>query len=74
MFGVVLDRLQVFLPQIAQANEKLKQEMESCPTGHFDIENVEDAGKVIQMVWLFFPNAGVCVNCGKCVISSTDEF
>ncbi|XP_023668381.1 NOP protein chaperone 1 [Paramormyrops kingsleyae] len=45
----VLDRLQLFLPQIAQANEKLKQEMESCPTGHFDIENVEDAGKVIEM-------------------------
>ncbi|XP_048864902.1 uncharacterized protein C12orf45 homolog [Brienomyrus brachyistius] len=45
----VLDRLQLFLPQIAQANEKLKQEMESCPTGRFDIENVEDAGKVIEM-------------------------
>lgn len=46
----VLDRLQTFLPQIAQANESLKQQMESFPEGHFDIENTDDADKVIEMV------------------------
>ncbi|XP_056133520.1 uncharacterized protein C12orf45 homolog isoform X2 [Lampris incognitus] len=45
----VLDRLQSFLPQIAQANEKLKQQMDECPPGHFDIERVEEAEKVIEM-------------------------
>ncbi|XP_018585698.1 NOP protein chaperone 1 [Scleropages formosus] len=45
----VLDRLQRFLPQIAQANEKLRLEMESSPAGRFDIENVEELEKVIEM-------------------------
>ncbi|XP_031439148.1 uncharacterized protein C12orf45 homolog isoform X2 [Clupea harengus] len=45
----VLDRLQSFLPQMAQANESLKQQMESVPAGHFDIENTDDAEKVIEM-------------------------
>ncbi|XP_030623953.1 NOP protein chaperone 1 [Chanos chanos] len=45
----VLDRLQRFLPQIAQANESLRQQMESAPAGHFDIECVEETGKVIEM-------------------------
>ncbi|XP_048123915.1 uncharacterized protein C12orf45 homolog [Alosa alosa] len=45
----VLDRLQSFLPQIAQANESLKQQMESVPAGHFDIENTDDTEKVIEM-------------------------
>ncbi|CAB1345762.1 unnamed protein product [Coregonus sp. 'balchen'] len=46
----VLDRLQNFLPQMAQANEKLKLQMEQAPEGHYDIERVEEAGKVIEMV------------------------
>lgn len=46
----VLDRLQCFLPQMALANETLKQQMENLPTGHFDIESVEEAEKVIEMV------------------------
>ncbi|KAK6288346.1 NOP protein chaperone 1 isoform X2 [Coregonus clupeaformis] len=45
----VLDRLQNFLPQMAQANEKLKLQMEQAPEGHYDIERVEEAGKVIEM-------------------------
>ncbi|XP_066561353.1 NOP protein chaperone 1 [Amia ocellicauda] len=45
----VLDRLQCFLPQIAQANEKLKQDMESCPAGQFEIENIEGLEKIIEM-------------------------
>ncbi|KAL4624968.1 hypothetical protein GN956_G18169 [Arapaima gigas] len=45
----VLDRLQRFLPQIAQANEKLRLEMESSPASQFDIENVEESEKVIEM-------------------------
>lgn len=50
VFFSVLDRLQSFLPQMAQANESLKQQMESVPAGHFDIENTDDAEKVIEMV------------------------
>ncbi|XP_063073200.1 uncharacterized protein C12orf45 homolog [Engraulis encrasicolus] len=45
----VLDRLQSFLPQMAQANESLKQQMEAAPAEQFDIENTDDAEKVIEM-------------------------
>nr|XP_020456972.1 uncharacterized protein C12orf45 homolog [Monopterus albus] len=45
----VLERLQSFLPQMAEANEKLKQQMEEAPAGCFNIENVEDAQRVIEM-------------------------
>ncbi|XP_051546465.1 NOP protein chaperone 1-like isoform X4 [Myxocyprinus asiaticus] len=45
----ILDRLQSFLPQIAQANESLRHQMEEVPDGYFDIESVEDAEKVIEM-------------------------
>lgn len=49
-FVLVLDRLQNFLPQMAQANESLRQQMEEAPAGFFNIESVEDAEKVIEMV------------------------
>ncbi|XP_041111113.1 uncharacterized protein C12orf45 homolog [Polyodon spathula] len=46
----VLDRLQSFLPQMAQANEKLKLQMEESPAGQFDIENIEgNSEKIIEM-------------------------
>ncbi|XP_051544537.1 uncharacterized protein C12orf45 homolog isoform X2 [Myxocyprinus asiaticus] len=45
----VLDRLHSFIPQIAQANESLRHQMEEAPAGYFDIESVEDAEKVIEM-------------------------
>ncbi|MED6286292.1 hypothetical protein CHARACLAT_004499 [Characodon lateralis] len=45
----VLERLQSFLPQMAEANEKLKQQMEEAPEGRFDIENVDEAERVIEM-------------------------
>ncbi|XP_040007763.1 uncharacterized protein C12orf45 homolog [Xiphias gladius] len=45
----VLERLQNFLPQMAEANEKLKQQMEEAPAGRFNIENVEEAQRVIEM-------------------------
>ncbi|KAK5849326.1 hypothetical protein PBY51_008976 [Eleginops maclovinus] len=45
----VLDRLQSFLPQMAEANKKLKQQMDEAPAGSFDIENVGEAEKVIEM-------------------------
>lgn len=48
----VLERLQSFLPQMAEANEKLKQQMEDAPAGCFDIESVEEAERVIEMVSL----------------------
>lgn len=50
MCVLVLDRLQCFLPQMALANETLRQQMENLPAGHFDIESVEEAEKVIEMV------------------------
>ncbi|RXM34723.1 WASH complex subunit 7 [Acipenser ruthenus] len=46
----VLDRLQSFLPQMAQANERLELQMEESPAGQFDIENIEgNHGKIIEM-------------------------
>ncbi|XP_062851133.1 uncharacterized protein C12orf45 homolog [Trichomycterus rosablanca] len=45
----VLDRLQSFLPQMALANETLKQQMENAPAEHFDIESVKDLKSVIEM-------------------------
>ncbi|KAF4114783.1 uncharacterized protein C12orf45 homolog [Onychostoma macrolepis] len=45
----VLDRLQSFLPQIAQANESLRQQIDEAPAGFFDIESVEDTEKIIEM-------------------------
>ncbi|KAM6918230.1 NOP protein chaperone 1-like [Xenentodon cancila] len=45
----VIEKLQNFLPQMAEANEKLKQQIEEVADGHYDIENVEDAERVIEM-------------------------
>ncbi|XP_075907563.1 NOP protein chaperone 1 [Nelusetta ayraudi] len=45
----VLERLHSFLPQMAEANEKLRQQMQEAPDGYFDIERVEEAQKVIEM-------------------------
>lgn len=35
---------------MAEANQKLLQQMKEAPEGEFDIENVEEAQKVIEMV------------------------
>lgn len=35
---------------MAEANEKLKQQLEEAPEGHFDIQNVDEAERVIEMV------------------------
>ncbi|XP_003405687.1 NOP protein chaperone 1 [Loxodonta africana] len=46
----LLDQVQTFLPQMAQANEKLRKEIAAAPPGQFDIENVDETvGKIIQM-------------------------
>ncbi|XP_004326943.3 NOP protein chaperone 1 [Tursiops truncatus] len=46
----LLDQVQSFLPQMAQANEKLRKEVAAAPPGHFNIENIDETvGKVIQM-------------------------
>ncbi|KAM4881409.1 NOP protein chaperone 1 [Thomomys bottae] len=46
----LLDRVQTFLPQMAQANEKLQKEMAVAPPGRFNIENIDGTlGNVIQM-------------------------
>lgn len=46
----MLEKLQNFLPQMAEANRKLKERMEEAPAGHFDIERVDEAQRVIEMV------------------------
>ncbi|XP_072233909.1 NOP protein chaperone 1 [Leuresthes tenuis] len=45
----VLERLQNFLPEMAEANKKLKQQIDEAPAGHFDIECVEEAERIIEM-------------------------
>ncbi|KAK7878914.1 hypothetical protein WMY93_030848 [Mugilogobius chulae] len=45
----VLERLQSFLPQMAAANQKLQREIEAGSAEHFDIENVDEAQRVIEM-------------------------
>ncbi|XP_021574895.1 uncharacterized protein C12orf45 homolog [Carlito syrichta] len=46
----LLDQVQTFLPQMAQANEKLRKDMASAPPGRFNIENIDGTlDKVIQM-------------------------
>uniref|UniRef100_A0A8C3K2K7 Uncharacterized protein n=1 Tax=Calidris pygmaea TaxID=425635 RepID=A0A8C3K2K7_9CHAR len=46
----VLDRVQSFLPQMAQANDELRRKMVMAPAHQFDIENLDDATeKVIEM-------------------------
>lgn len=38
---------------MAEANEKLQEQMESAPDGQFDIERVDEAQRVIEMVSVF---------------------
>nr|XP_044602305.1 NOP protein chaperone 1 [Equus asinus] len=46
----LLDQVQTFLPQMAQANEKLRKAMAAAPPGRFNIESIDGTlGKVIQM-------------------------
>ncbi|KAF5926510.1 hypothetical protein HPG69_001137 [Diceros bicornis minor] len=46
----LLDQVQSFLPQMAQANEKLRKEIAAAPPGRFNIENIDETlGEVIQM-------------------------
>ncbi len=49
-----MEQVQSFLPQMAQANEKLRKEMAAVPPGHFNIENIDTLGKVMQMVMALF--------------------
>ena len=35
---------------MAEANKKLKQQIDEAPAGHFDIECVEEAERIIEMV------------------------
>ena len=48
----MLGRLQNFLPQMAAANDKLMVQIQDSPAGQFDIEQVEEAERVIEMVGL----------------------
>ncbi|XP_053110064.1 NOP protein chaperone 1 [Hemicordylus capensis] len=46
----LLDRVQNFLPQMANANNELRREMESAPVQEFDIEHVDASTEnVIEM-------------------------
>lgn len=54
-FFSVLDRVQSFLPQMAQANDELKRKMVTAPAHQFDIEHLDsETEKVIEMVNTFF--------------------
>ncbi|XP_023785635.1 uncharacterized protein C12orf45 homolog [Cyanistes caeruleus] len=63
----VLDRVQSFLPQMAQANDELKRKMVTAPAHQFDIEHLDsETEKVIEMdICLMFyssdRSAVVCV-------------
>lgn len=35
---------------MAKANQKLQEQMDEAPVGHFDIERVDEAQRVIEMV------------------------
>lgn len=74
----VFERLQSFLPQMAAANEKLKQQMDDAPAGHFDIEDVGEAERVIEMVSHRYGGRGtdqkrpdINVVC-RCIMCGTD--
>ncbi|XP_073507658.1 NOP protein chaperone 1 [Phyllobates terribilis] len=45
----ILDRVQNFLPQMAQANEDLNRDIQTCSDGKFDIENIEQEENIIEM-------------------------
>lgn len=46
----LLDQVQAFLPQMAQANEKLRKEMAVAPADRFNIETIDGtSGNIIQM-------------------------
>ncbi|XP_053318568.1 NOP protein chaperone 1 [Spea bombifrons] len=45
----ILNRIQNFLPQMAEANESLSKQMETMPAGAFDIENTDEEEKIIEM-------------------------
>lgn len=46
----VLDRVQSFLPQMAQANDELKRKMVTAPAHQFDIEHLDsETEEVIEM-------------------------
>ncbi|XP_041636432.1 uncharacterized protein C12orf45 homolog [Cheilinus undulatus] len=69
----VLERLQSFLPQMAEANEKLKQQMEDAPVGRFDIESVEEAERVIEMDVALVELSGSDSNSDEEETSDSDE-
>lgn len=51
----VLDQVQSFLPQMAQANDELKRKMVAAPAHQFDIEHLDsETEEVIEMVNIFF--------------------
>ncbi|XP_070803418.1 NOP protein chaperone 1 isoform X2 [Pituophis catenifer annectens] len=46
----ILDKVQNFLPQMANANNQLRREMDSKPSQEFDIEHVDSSmEKIIEM-------------------------
>uniref|UniRef100_UPI00398F04D8 NOP protein chaperone 1 isoform X2 n=1 Tax=Pristiophorus japonicus TaxID=55135 RepID=UPI00398F04D8 len=69
----VLDKLQIFLPQMAKANEELRKHMETAGASQFDIENTEDCpGQVIEMNVSLFEMSG-CDEDGTEALTSEDD-
>ncbi|KXJ20053.1 uncharacterized protein C12orf45 homolog [Exaiptasia diaphana] len=45
----VLDRVQTFLPLMAEADQKLKEDLQSLPSGSLNIENVKEDQEHVEM-------------------------
>ena len=50
LYNAVLDRAQSFLPQLREANQELRQRLQSQTQGDIDIESVEEGEACIEMV------------------------
>ncbi|XP_032476944.1 LOW QUALITY PROTEIN: uncharacterized protein C12orf45 homolog [Phocoena sinus] len=46
----LLDQVQSFLPQMAQANEKLRKKMAAAPPGHFNIQTIDETLRKVMQV------------------------
>ena len=50
IFSLVLQQVKKFLPQMETAQQELITRLKTEPENSFDIENVDDCEKVIEMV------------------------
>ncbi|XP_060699274.1 uncharacterized protein C12orf45 homolog [Hemiscyllium ocellatum] len=69
----LVDRVQSFLPKMANANQELLKQMEISKPGQFDIENIDDCSdNIIEMNVSLFEMNG-CDESGEETLTSEDE-